>query len=295
MRGVAVQDLAPETALRYRDAGGAADHRREVRDEQQRRTVARVAQERQRAVRAVVGHGPAEAVGVGVELVQRRVRAQRPVEVADPAPDARMRGDVAEMPVDLPVVVPLAPLRELAAHEEQLLARQRPLVAVEQPQVRELLPVVAGHLRRERALAVDDLVVRQRQHVVLAPRVHGPERQLVVVVLAVDRVEREVLERVVHPAHVPLRAEAQTIRVRRPRHARPRRRLLRVRLHVGERPVDLFVHLLQERHRRGSPARRTGSGSTRPLRVSSRGRASTRRRRPADRRRGTGRARSTRC
>ena len=39
-------------------------------------------------------------------------------------------------------------------------------------QVRELLPLVAGHLADERALAVHDFVVRQRQHEVLGERVH---------------------------------------------------------------------------------------------------------------------------
>ena len=40
-------------------------------------------------------------------------------------------------------------------------------------QVGELLPAVAGHLGQQRALAVHDLVVRQRQHEVLAERVDG--------------------------------------------------------------------------------------------------------------------------
>ena len=59
------------------------------------------------------------------------------------------------------------PLAEVAAHEQQLLAGMRPHVAVEQPQVGELLPQVAGHLVEQRALAVHDFVVRQRQDEVL--------------------------------------------------------------------------------------------------------------------------------
>ena len=39
-----------------------------------------------------------------------------------------------------PAVVP-----ELAAHEKQLLARLGELVAVQEPEIRELLPLVAGH------------------------------------------------------------------------------------------------------------------------------------------------------
>ncbi|CAB4958041.1 unannotated protein [freshwater metagenome] len=62
-----------------------------------------------------------------------------------------------------------------------------------------------------------------------------------------DRVLLEVLQRVVHPAHVPLEAEAEAADIRGPRDAGPRGRLLG----GGDRPglprVDDLVHLLQER------------------------------------------------
>ena len=63
---------------------------------------------------------------------------------------------------------------------------------------------------------------------------------------AVDRVLLEVRERVVHPAHVPLEAEAEPAEVRRPRHARPRRRLLRSGRDAGLPGVSDLVHALQE-------------------------------------------------
>ena len=63
-----------------------------------------------------------------------------------------------------------------------------------------------------------DLVVRQRQDEVLAEGVEQRERELVVVVAPVDRVLLEVVEHVVHPAHVPLEAEAEPAEVGRPRH-----------------------------------------------------------------------------
>jgi hypothetical protein len=113
-------------------------------------------------------------------------------------------------------VAPLLPLGELAAHEEELLARVRPHEAVERAQVGELLPVVAGHLREQRPLAVHDFVVREREDEVLRERIDHREGQLVVVVAPVDRLALEVGERVVHPAHVPLEAEAEPAEVRRP-------------------------------------------------------------------------------
>ena len=47
-----------------------------------------------------------------------------------------------------------------------------------------------------------------------------------VFVLAIDGVFGEVAQRVVHPAHVPLEAEAQASQVGGSRHARPARRFL---------------------------------------------------------------------
>ncbi len=65
-------------------------------------------------------------------------------------------------------------------------------------------------------------------------------------VAAVDRLALEVFKRVVHPAHVPLQAEAETTEVDRSRDARPGRRLLGDRLHVGVVGVHTDVQLLQE-------------------------------------------------
>ncbi|MPM58991.1 hypothetical protein SDC9_105828 [bioreactor metagenome] len=60
-----------------------------------------------------------------------------------------------------------------------------------------------------------DLVVADRQDEVLRVLVDHRERHVVVVVLPVDRLVLQVAERVVHPAHVPLEAEAQSALVDR--------------------------------------------------------------------------------
>jgi hypothetical protein len=78
------------------------------------------------------------------------------------------------------------------------------------------LPVVTGHAPEDRALAVHDFVMRQRQNEVLGECVVQPEQDLVVMMLAVDRVLADVVQRVVHPAHVPFVAEAEAAILRRP-------------------------------------------------------------------------------
>ena len=113
-------------------------------------------------------------------------------------------------------MVPLPPLAELAAHEEQLLSRRRPLIAEEQPQIGALLPFVAGHLRDQRSFSVHHLVVAQRQDEILVERVEAAEGERAVVKTAVHRIALHVVERVVHPAHVPLEAEAEAAEPDRP-------------------------------------------------------------------------------
>ena len=157
-----------------------------------------------------------------------------------------MRHVVEEVPVERRVVVPLPPLPDLPSHEEKLLSRLRIHVGEQQPEIGELLPVVAGHLSDQRSLAVHDFVVRQGEHEVLREGVHHAEGQIVVMKLAVDGIFGEVAQRVVHPSHVPLHPESKPADVRRPRHHRPRRRLLGDHLHVRMDLVDVFIHPADE-------------------------------------------------
>ena len=157
-----------------------------------------------------------------------------------------MVGLVGEVPVELAVVVPLAVLTELAAHEEQLLAGVSPHPAEQQAHVGELLPAVPRHLADERAFPVDHLVVGDRQRETLGERVPDGEREAAVVVAPVDRVVRHVVERIVHPAHVPLHGEAQASHEHRPRYLRIRGRFLGDGARIGILPAHRDVHLLQE-------------------------------------------------
>ena len=96
---------------------------------------------------------------------------------------------------------------------------------------------------------MNHLVVAQWQYEVFARCVHRPERDLTVVPAPVDGIELQVRERVMHPAHVPLVAEAEPADVGRATHHRPRRRLLGHRRHIGELVIDRFVELAEEHDR----------------------------------------------
>ena len=150
------------------------------------------------------------------------------------------------MPVEAAVVVPLAALAKLAAHKDELLAGVAEHPAEHQPQVRRLLPAIAGHLFQQRTLAVDHLVVREGQHEIFRVGIPHAEGELVVAVLAVDRVLRHIGDKIIHPAHIPLITEAKAAEPDGLRHHRPRGRLLRRHRYSREVGVERAVHLAQK-------------------------------------------------
>ena len=172
---------------------------------------------------------PLESGGLAVELVQGRHASVEPVEIADQRLDAGMQRPLEQMPVERMVVPPFVLLAELTAHEQELLAGMAEHEAVIGAQVGEALPLVARHAAEDRALAVHDLVVGERQDEILEEGVVQAEQDLAVMMLAVDRILADVVEGVVHPPHVPFVAEAEPAPVDRPRHHRPGRRFLRRR------------------------------------------------------------------
>ena len=222
--GVAVEDFPVVSAGGNADPVILAHDRREVTDHDDGVFgVLGPAQERDHAVFPVVQLEPFVPLPLEVDLVQSGLRLVERVQVAHQTEDALVIAPLEQVPVEAFVVVPFTPLRDLAPHEEQLLPRVAVHVAVKEPEVREFLPEVARHLVEQRSLAVHDLVVREGEDEVFTERVDHAEGERTVFVLAIDRVFGEIAQRVVHPAHVPLEAEAQASQVSGSRHARPAR------------------------------------------------------------------------
>ena len=152
-------------------------------------------------------------------------------------------------PFDRSAFVPLHHLAEFLALEEELLARMRIHERIEGPQPRSLVPGIARHAPPQGALAVHHLVVAERQNIVLRVGVHHGEGDFVVVVAAVDRILGIIFQGVVHPPHVPLQVEAQTVVFGGGGHTRPGGRLLRNGEHTLMILMHGGVHFLEELHR----------------------------------------------
>src|SRR5207245_11575606 len=133
------------------------------------------------------------------------------------------------MPVERMVMAPFAFLGELVSHEQKLLAGMTKHEAVVGAQIGEALPIVARHAADERALAVHNLVMGERQDEVFEKGVMQAEKDLAVMMLAVKRIFADVFERVVYPPYVSPVAESEPAPLHRLLNHWPRRRLPRRR------------------------------------------------------------------
>ncbi len=132
-----------------------------------------------------------------------------------------MRLKLQQMPIQADIMVPFTPLAKFTSHENQFLSWLGKHVAKQNPKVCKLLPAISRHLIQERALTMNHLIVRKRQHVVFRKGIKPAEGQLLMVMLAVDWIASQVSERIVHPAHIPLVAKTQPSEIERTRYHGP--------------------------------------------------------------------------
>src|SRR5437763_7497498 len=134
-----------------------------------------------------------------------------------------VRPHCEQMPIEALIGIPFAALAELATHEQQLLAGEKPLITEERPQIRKLLPIVPRHAADQGTFAVHDLVMRERKEKVLVVMVKHREGEIVLMVFAINGVALEVTEGVVHRAHVPFERETESTEIGWPCDERPGR------------------------------------------------------------------------
>ena len=89
-------------------------------------------------------------------------------------------------------------------------------IAIQTSDVGEFLPFISWHFADDVALPVNHFVMGEGQHKVFAVVVPHAEGEVVLVELAEPRIHVEVVQHVVHPAHIPFEIEAQTAHISRP-------------------------------------------------------------------------------
>src|SRR6266516_1337815 len=182
--GVAVEDLVVFAGLWHAETVAIARHRGKIaRVDQCVLRICTEAHKRDDAIVRIMWIYPGEARTIVIENVQRRLALVKLIQVAHKVEKLRVTwiaGRRDQMPIEALLVVPLAPLSELAAHKEQLLARMPPHIAIEGAQVGVPLPQIARHLVNHRAFDMHNFVVGERQDEILREGIHKREGDIVV-------------------------------------------------------------------------------------------------------------------
>ena len=95
------------------------------------------------------------------------------------------------------------------------------LIAIEQTEIGELLPEVARHFVEERVFAVNDFVVGKGENEIFAEGIDQRKSDFVVFVLTIDGISGKIFQGIVHPAHIPFKAEAEAAEISGARNAGP--------------------------------------------------------------------------
>ena len=138
-----------------------------------------------------------------------------------------------QLPIQFFFKVPFDKLSKFLSHEQKFLAWVRHHVTEHGAHTCKLLAIFSRHLIDERTLAVYNLIVGKRKHIVFRKSIHHAEGQFIMVIRTINRIKRYVIEHVVHPAHIPLKVKAQSSHIRRFGYQRPCRRFLSNHQDIG--------------------------------------------------------------
>ena len=245
--GIAVKQFGIETRLRNPDAVVAVGLGGKVayRDDELIRFFIPT-DEGDDAVTVVVTVDPFKPRFVEILGMQGRFGAVEFVEATDQVLQLLVGFVLQQVPLQIAPDVPLAPLTELHAHKQGFLSGMGEHIAVQTPQVGKFLPLVTGHFPQHIALAVHHFIVGEGEHIVFAVVVPHTEGDVVLVELAEPGVHAEIVEHIVHPAHIPLQVEAETPHVSRPRNHRPGSGFFGNGEDTGEVAENRMVDLAQE-------------------------------------------------
>jgi len=164
------------------------------------------------------------------------------VDILDEPAEALVFLVFEKVPVETVLRIPFTSLSEFASHKEQLfswMSEGEPEIG---PEIRSLLPFVSRHFSNERTFSVDDLVVGQGKDEILRERIDQAERELVVMILSMHGFIPYILQGVVHPAHIPFKAESEPTEIG----WGPGGRFLRDHHHTRPACVDGFVQFLEK-------------------------------------------------
>ncbi len=147
--------------------------------------------------------GPAETVCFVIFLVKGRMLQINLIQIFHEMVKCIVDGVGQNIPVLFPFLIPFSELSQLISHEIQFLARVGIHIHIESPCLGEFLIVFSVHFLHDGSLAVNYFVMGERKQKSVIVIVHHRKCQFVIALRAVFGTGAEIVQRVVHPTHIP--------------------------------------------------------------------------------------------
>ena len=201
------------------------------------------------AVLCILAIDPFKPIPVEVHLPERLVLAIKAIEFPGIFQHFSVHRILFhQMPIQAVIKIPLNELTELSTHEHQFLPRMGHPVRKEIPKSGELLPIIARHLADQGTFPMDHLIMGQRQYKILRKSIHQRKCKLILVPFPIDGIQADIIQHIIHPAHIPLIVEAHATGIDRFGYKRPGSGLLRNHQCLRMILEYRFIELLDELH-----------------------------------------------
>src|SRR5215471_15494173 len=86
----------------------------------------------------------------------------------------------------------------------------RPHIGIHRTQVGKLLPPVSRHFIDHWRFAMYHFIVTKRKHEVFVVKIHHTEGKFILMMWTKERIDLEIIQGVVHPAHHPFHSKTQS-------------------------------------------------------------------------------------
>ena len=152
-----------------------------------------------------------------------------------------MQGIFQQFAVGLAGLVPFTELSYLIAHEAELFSGVCRHIEEKLSALREFVLVISPHLLHYRCFSVYAFIMREREQEQFAVEVLHRECEHMIILTPLGGGHPEIVQSIVHPAHVPFVIEAEPVVFDRSSHLQEIGRILRYEHHVPVAAVKSAV------------------------------------------------------
>ena len=189
---------------------------------------------------------PLETICFIIFFPESRVFQIQFIQVFHETGESSMKWIIQKHPVLLAFFIPFTELADFISHKIQFFAWMCIHVHIQRTRLWEFVFIVAAHFLHDRCFAVNNFIVRQREQETGIIVVHHGECQFVIVFRTVFRCGTEVIQRIVHPSHIPFIIKTKAALIDRIGYFGERSGIFGSKNHRRMHAFQFLIHILQE-------------------------------------------------